>query len=126
VLEALRALARGIFPAILDEAGLGPALETLAELAPLPTEIRAVPEARLPPPLELAMYLVVQSAVEAANAAGASYAVVRVAREDEVVSTEISTDAAFDIPMRLQDRLGALGGRLLVGAGGIRAEAPCA
>ena len=128
VLDALRRLARGIFPAILDEAGLGPALETLAELAPLPVEIRGVPEARLPPPVELAMYLVVQTAVQVASAAGASYAAVVVVRDGDAVSSEVSTDATveLDVPVPLQDRLGALGGRALAVGTGIRAEAPCA
>jgi signal transduction histidine kinase len=127
VLDALRLLARGIFPAILDEAGLGPALETLAEIAPLPVEIRAVPEARVPAPVELAMYLVVQTAVQAASSAGASYAVVDIAREGDAVSCQVSTDAAvsLDVPMPLQDRLGALGGRALAAGNAIQAGAPC-
>ena len=128
MLDALRRLARGIFPAILDEAGLEPALETLAELAPLPTEIRSVPQERLPTPVELAIYLVVQTAIEAANAAGASHAVVEVVRDGDVVSSEISTDAVagLDVPVPLQDRLGALGGRAVAAGSIIRAEAPCA
>ena len=128
VLAALRELARGIFPAILDEAGLGPALVTLAELAPLPTKICAAPDARLPPPVELAMYLVVQTAIQAVSAAGASYARVRVVQDGGVVRTEVSSDAAagIDVPVPLEDRLGALGGRALAASHGIRADAPCA
>lgn len=126
VLEALRVLARGIFPAILDESGLGPALETLAELAPLPTEIRAVPEGRLPAPVELAMYLVVQSAIQSASAAGASHTVVAIGCDGEVVSGEVSSDARLDVPVALLDRLGALGGRAWTAGSSIRAEVPCA
>ena len=128
VLDALRRLARGIFPAILDEAGLRPALETLAELAPLPTEIRAVPEARLPPPVELTIYVLVQTAVDAAHTAGASHAIVEVVHNGDVVRAEIATDAnqRLDVPVPLQDRLGALGGHALAAGNGIRAEAPCA
>jgi signal transduction histidine kinase len=128
VLGALRRLARGIFPAILDEAGLGPALETLAELAPLATEIRAVPPGPLAPPVRLAIYLVVERAVQAAHAAGASYTVVDVVRDRAVVSADVSTDATagLDVPVPLQDRLGALGGHVTASGTRIHAEAPCA
>jgi len=47
-LAELRELAHGIFPAILDEAGLGAALWTLADRAPVPVEITHVPEERSP------------------------------------------------------------------------------
>ena len=42
-LEELRELAHGIYPAILTEAGLGPALATLADDAPLPVELGELP-----------------------------------------------------------------------------------
>ena len=45
-LEELRELAHGIYPAILTEAGLAPALATLADEAPLPVELRDVPPER--------------------------------------------------------------------------------
>ena len=38
-LDELRELAHGIYPAILSEAGLGPALRTLADEAPVPVEL---------------------------------------------------------------------------------------
>ena len=41
-LEELRELAQGIYPAILSEAGLAPALQTLADEAPLPVELEDV------------------------------------------------------------------------------------
>ncbi len=127
VLDALRTLARGIFPAVLDEAGLGPALETLAELAPLPTEIRAVPATRLPAEVELALYLVVQTGVEAARAAGASHVVVGVARTGDTARATVRADGgAVAVPVSLQDRLGALGGHAMAEAGSIVAEVPCA
>ena len=48
-LAELRELAHGIHPAVLEEAGLGPALATLAAGAPMPVEVREDLGERLPP-----------------------------------------------------------------------------
>ncbi|HEV2811827.1 MAG TPA: histidine kinase, partial [Solirubrobacteraceae bacterium] len=58
-LEDLRELARGIHPAVLTDRGLKPALESLADRAPLPVEVGPVPEERLPGAVEAAAYFVV-------------------------------------------------------------------
>ena len=47
-LEELRELARGIHPAVLTDRGLEPALEALAERAPLPVSLDQMPAERLP------------------------------------------------------------------------------
>jgi signal transduction histidine kinase len=125
VLAALRRLARGIYPAILDEAGLGPALETLGDLAPVPMEIRAVPAERLPPPVALAIYLLVDGTLQRAATAGGSHIVVEITHEGGHVTAEIASDTALEVPVTLQDRLGALGGRALVGERDVHAEVPC-
>ncbi|WP_165959242.1 histidine kinase [Actinomadura sp. KC345] len=62
-LEELRELARGIHPAILTNAGVGPALESLAERAPLPVVISGVPGRRFTPPVEETVYYVASEAV---------------------------------------------------------------
>jgi signal transduction histidine kinase len=46
-LDELRALARGIHPAVLTDEGLHAALASLARRATVPVEIRAMPEERL-------------------------------------------------------------------------------
>ncbi len=56
-LEELRELAHGIYPVILTEAGLGPALETLADGAPLPVEVGKLPGERFPAAVERAAYV---------------------------------------------------------------------
>jgi signal transduction histidine kinase len=55
-LAELRELARGIHPVILSEAGLGPALASLAERSPIPVTLTAVPPDRLPARLEETAY----------------------------------------------------------------------
>jgi len=63
VLNELRELARGMYPAILTDAGLGPALESLALRASVPAPIEFVPSGRLSPPVEATAYFVVSEAL---------------------------------------------------------------
>src|SRR5436190_20871950 len=51
-LNELRELARGMYPAILTEAGLGAALESLVQRATVTARLTSVPEGRLPAPVE--------------------------------------------------------------------------
>ena len=63
-LEELRELARGIHPAVLTDRGLGPALESLADRAPLPVDCSTrCPSERLPAPVEAAAFYVVAEAL---------------------------------------------------------------
>jgi signal transduction histidine kinase len=63
VLDLLREIARGIHPAILAEGGLGPALRTLSRRSPIPVQLDAHAEERLPEPVEVAAYYVVSEAL---------------------------------------------------------------
>src|SRR5207237_7388954 len=63
-LAAVRAVANGLFPATLASSGLAYAVEELAELAPIPIDVEAVPEQRLPAAVEAAAYGVIREAVE--------------------------------------------------------------
>jgi signal transduction histidine kinase len=137
-LEELRELARGIHPAVLTERGLGPALASLADRAPLPVEVERLPDERLPGQVEAAAYYVVSEALaNVAKYASASTATVRVARMNgravvEVVDNGVGgADPTIGSGLRgLTDRIEALDGRLRimspVGEGTtIRAEIPC-
>ena len=137
-LEELRELARGIHPAVLTERGLGPALTSLADRAPLPVEVEGLPDERLPGQVEAAAYYVVSEALaNVAKYASASTAIVRVARMNgravvEVVDDGVGgADPTVGSGLRgLTDRIEALDGRLRimspVGEGTtIRAEIPC-
>lgn len=120
-LAELRDLAHGIFPAVLDEAGLGPALWTLADTATGPVELDGVPADRLPPDVERAAYLVVAGTVEKGSEVGLR---VSFARQPGRLVVEVS-GAADDQYLHLADRIGALGGRLVTQAECLRAEIPC-
>ena len=62
-IDELRELARGIHPAILTQRGLEPALESLASRAPLPVDVRATLDERLPTAVETAAYFAVSEAL---------------------------------------------------------------
>ncbi len=126
-LGELRELAHGIYPAILAEAGLAPALATLADEAPLPVELYEMPPERCSAPVETVAYLTVAEAIGDAAGRRATFVAVEVAREDEQLVVQIRDDGAAGTSTLLQiaDRVGALGGSLEVGPNGLRAEIPC-
>ena len=121
----LRDLAHGIYPAILTEAGLGPALQSLAESAPLPVIVRGTLDERLPEPVERAAYLVAAGSIDAGSDAAAGKISIYVARAGDhlVIETEGAGAGPF---ADLADRVGAIGGRLAAGRLRLRAEIPCA
>ena len=92
-LEELRELARGIHPVVLTERGLGPALDGLAARAPVPIDVTAVSEERLPPSVEAAAYYVVAEAItNVAKYAHASGATVSIARTNGAATVTVSDD----------------------------------
>ncbi len=121
-LAELRELARGIHPAVLTDRGLPAALEALASRAPLPVELSAELEDRLPGPVEAAAYYVVAEALtNVAKYSGASAAEVRAQRLNGRVVVEVSDDGiggadpSVGSGLRgLADRVEALDGQLEV------------
>ena len=63
---AVRSLARQLFPAILSERGVGPAVQALAVRAGMPVALRGLPSRRFPRLLEATAYFVVEAALAAA------------------------------------------------------------
>jgi signal transduction histidine kinase len=126
-LEELRELAHGIYPAVLAEAGLTPALATLADTAPLPVQILRTDDQRYPAPVEAAAYFTVAEAVDDAARRGADRAAVTVDHEGgKLVVTVEDNGTGRDAPMvTLTDRVGALGGTLFIKETVCRAEIPC-
>jgi signal transduction histidine kinase len=135
-LAELRALARGIHPAILTEEGLRPALAALARRAPVPVEVSVCNE-RLPAAVEATAYFVAAEALaNVVKHAHAAHASIAVARSNGRVAIEVADDGvggadANGAGLRgLRDRVEALDGRLRVespGDGGTRVQAaiPC-
>jgi signal transduction histidine kinase len=120
VLTELREISRGIHPAILTEAGLGPALKTLARRSALPVELEMRYKRRLPEHVEVAAYYVVSEALtNAAKHAQASVVKIDVVEQDAILKLAIRDDGVGGAdPSQgtglagLADRIEALGGRL--------------
>jgi signal transduction histidine kinase len=118
-LSELRELARGIHPQILTEAGLGPAIETLANRSPfdVSVEIRAD---RFSAAIEGAAYFTVSEALtNIAKYAEATSATVRAELHDGHLTVEIvddgvgGADPLLGSGLRgLADRLAAISGTL--------------
>jgi PAS domain S-box-containing protein len=137
-LAELRELARGIHPAMLTDRGLGAAVESLATRAPLPVELAAMPEERLPAPVEAAAFYVISEALaNIGKYAQATAARISVTRVDGHALVEVDDDGVGGADPNggsglrgLVDRVEALDGRLDVvspdgGGTRIRAEIPC-
>ncbi len=124
--EELRELARGIHPAILTEAGLLPALETLADMASLAVELQELGGERYALSVETAAYVAVAEALDDAVRRGAAHADVHVSRVDGLLLVRVADDGAVRAAgmTRLSDRIGALGGRLELDATTLVAEMP--
>jgi signal transduction histidine kinase len=137
-LEELRAVARGIHPAVLTGHGLAVALEHVAARAPVPVRLTVDVEERVPEPVEVAAYYVVtESLANVAKHAQATTAKVEVDRADDELVVEVVDDGVGGADSErgsglrgLADRVEALGGRLRVwtprgGGTRVRAEIPC-
>jgi signal transduction histidine kinase len=137
-LGELRALARGLHPAILSEEGLVPAVRALTSRSPVPVKLFAPALDRLPGPVETAAYFVVSEALtNVVKHANASRAQVTVERQDGVLIVEVADDgsggAAIDAGSGLSglfDRVAAIDGRLALdspadGGTRVRCELPC-
>jgi len=127
-LDELRELARGIFPAVLDEEGLAAAVETFAETAPADVTVRRLPNRRYADPVEAAAYYVI---AESVNRSKAHSAVVAITEWDGrlIVECDIA-GAEDDVPLvELEDRVGAVGGSVSVTRDSdlrrVCAELPC-
>jgi signal transduction histidine kinase len=138
-LEELRRLAAGIRPAILSDAGLGAALESLAENAAVPVTLHATVDCRLPDQVEAAAYFAVcELLTNAAKHARATSVTVTAHLEDGRLQVEVSDDGAGGAQFGegsglngLVDRITALNGDLTLDSpegGGTRVEfeLPCA
>jgi signal transduction histidine kinase len=126
-LENLRDLARGIYPPLLADKGLGPALEAQTGRAALPTSIEVDGVGRYPQEAEAAVYFCTLEALQnVAKYAQASQATVRVQGTNGHLTFTIADDGIGFDPgaagygsglQGMSDRMAALGGELKVTSG---------
>ena len=92
-IDDLRELAAGIHPAVLTDRGLVAALETLASRSPVPVELEAELEERLPMPVETTAYFVVAEALtNVGKYSGATHAEVAVRLDGDQLEVEVRDD----------------------------------
>jgi signal transduction histidine kinase len=123
-LENLRDLVRGIYPPLLADQGLAPAISAQARKAPIPVHVEADSVYRYPPEVEAGIYFSILEALQnTAKYAKASGATVRLWAADGSLSFEVSDDGVGFDPdatsygtglQGMADRLEALGGELTI------------
>jgi signal transduction histidine kinase len=122
ILEDLRRLAQGIHPAVLTEAGLEPALRTLARRCPLPVELDLDVPRRVPERIAVASYYLVSEALtNAAKHSQATVVHVRAEVRDRAVVLGVCDDGLGGADpakgtglVGLVDRVEVLGGVIAV------------
>ncbi|NKE61693.1 hypothetical protein FXN61_35020, partial [Lentzea sp. PSKA42] len=92
-LDELRELARGIYPVLLTDAGIGPALLSLVERSTVPAVLVGVPQGRLSPVAEGTCYFVVAEALtNAAKHSNAREVRIEVTHAGDLVTVVVSDD----------------------------------
>ena len=135
-LVELRDLSRGIYPAILTDRGLGPALSSIAAGNPVEVKLDVELDGRLPAAVEAAAYFVaVEALTNVAKHSGAEHCRVHVVHRGDRLRLDITDDGSGGADPRgagltgLRQRVEALDGTLVVEAARpgtvIRAELPC-
>lgn len=121
-LEHLRQTAHSAFPPVLADAGLGPALDELADDAHVPIELERPSLERLSRVVEYTVYLVARQAVTAAEQRGQA-AQISVERTGALL--RISSSLGGHTAAGLSDRIASLGGSVTHTHAGLIVEVPC-
>lgn len=116
VLDELRTLSHGVYPAVLTGAGLGPALENLGP----PVILEQIPAQRLPQPVEHTAYLVVSEMATAQRPLGVSVAAV------DGVLLMTMTGGCLGPESLARERVKTLGGSVSVKGDRTEVRIPCA
>lgn len=116
----LRELARGVHPAILTQAGVGPAVQSLVDRAPIPVT-QAIEAERYPSEVEATAYFVITEAL--ANSfkhSAAQHIEIEMRRRDHLLQVEVTDDGVGGADSEgsglkgLADRVSTLGGHMEV------------
>jgi PAS domain-containing protein len=121
-LDDVRSLARGVYPPLLADHGIGEALRMAARASSLPTTVRSRGLGRYSQQIESAVYFTSLEALQnAAKHSGASKVTVTLSGGDELRFEVADNGAGFPYPrtrgaglQHMRDRIVSLGGRLTV------------
>jgi signal transduction histidine kinase len=114
--DAIRELARDLYPIVLSERGLAAAVQAVAARSPVPVYLQELPRRRFPAIVEATAYFVVSETIAAA-AEHDRLSDVRVVAADrgELLVVEVRHESIGELPARLRslgERVVAVGGRL--------------
>ena len=132
--EELRRVARGIYPAVLADAGLSGAVLDLAESSTdLPVSLDTLPPGQYTGPVETTAYLVIAAAIAEARRRDATQVSVSGHERDDRLVIDVRDDATpghRPAVTELADQVRALAGELVVepengGRTRVRLELPC-
>ena len=117
----LREVAHGLFPTVLADEGLGPAIDDLSEGAPR-LVARRLPDGRFPEAVESAAYFATREALRLT----AHEVTVDAVAEDGCLRLIIAADGTLDgAIIQIQDRVGAADGIVTARPGELLLEMPC-
>jgi signal transduction histidine kinase len=126
-IDEVRSFARGIYPSLLVEAGLGGALRSAGRSAALPTTVRADRLDRYPPEVETTVYFSCSEALQnaAKHASGATRVTISVWQDHGLHFRVADDGVGFDVQStsygtglgNVSERLAAVGGTLSVRSG---------
>ena len=124
-MDELRTLAGSIHPAIVDTAGLGPALNALADRTSLRVEVVVPNHTRVPAHVENAAYAAANEVLRDAAARGEDDLQLRVQfrRQGLTLVVDGTTQEVTDA---LRDRAGAVGGTATSTGAQMEVTLPCA
>jgi signal transduction histidine kinase len=128
-IETLTSLSRGIYPSVLSDDGLEPALRSAVGSSAIPVVIKAEDLGRLPASVEAALYFCCMEAVQnAAKHSGAGTVTVRLGGDRRQWRLVVVDDGSgFDLAqvrgdgggaglLNMRDRLDAVGGTVSLGS----------
>jgi len=125
VLETLRSLARGIYPSLLTERGVGEAIKSAARRSPLPVTVETRGLGRCRGDVEVAVYFCCLEALQnaAKHAGRGAHVDIRLVQDGNRLAFEVrDSGAGFDAEassgehglVNMRDRIEAVGGALTI------------
>jgi signal transduction histidine kinase len=124
-IEDLRDLAHGIHPAILSEAGLGVALESLIDRSPVPVTLDVRLAGQPSPAISAAAYFAVSEALtNVAKHANARSVIVRAVATDGVIRIDVIDDGCGGADLHRGSGLSGIADRVATVGGSLRIHSP--
>jgi signal transduction histidine kinase len=117
----LREVAHGLFPTVLADEGLGPAIDVLSEQVPR-LVARRLPDRRFREAVESAAYFAAREALRLTEHEVTVDAVAADGRLRLVIAADATLGSAIT---QIQDRVGAAGGTVVTRSGQLLLEMPC-